>query len=157
MHHRDRGVLRGNTAAADRSILRGQSHIFDRVLPALCERAIVAVGTHVVVVEFFYILGREHVDDGFARPGRRWWGAQIFSRRVERCGLECGGRRGAGIHFRDVILERKKGGISGVVARAGADIVLPLDEASRSPRIEHGTVTGLRLQSDGRRRRLSSI
>ena len=64
---------------------------------------------------------------------------------MERGGVERGGFWRVGVHVRDIVLERKGGIANDMVARAGADNVLPMEEAPQPPRLEYGTVAGVRL------------
>ena len=127
--------------------MRGQSDVFDGRVPTVRERAVTAFGTGVVVVVLLYVLGREHAGDGPAR--RRRDTADIWPRRVERGSIERGGRRRVDVHVRDVVLERERGRVDGVVVWIGTDKMLSREDEQRSSRIEHGTVAGVRLQCDG--------
>ena len=67
---------------------------------------------------------------------------------MERGGIERGGRRRVGVHVRDVVLERERGRLDGMVMWIGADKMLSREDA---PRIDRGTVAGVRVRGDGRR------
>ena len=114
-NYSDRGVLGRHAADSDGVAVRGQSDVFDGRVPAFREWAVVAFGTGVVVVVLLHILGREHAGDGPA--WRRRHTIDIWPRRGECGGIERGGRRRAGLHVRDVVLERERENVDGMVAR----------------------------------------
>ena len=65
--------------------------------------------------------------------------------RVDRGGVERGGFWGVGVHVRDIVLERKRGNADDMVASAGAENKLPIEQAPQPPLVEYGTVAGIRL------------
>ena len=56
-----------------------------------------------------------------------------------------------GVHVRDVVLERERGRVDGMVMWIGTDTMLSTEGAPRSSRIGRGTVAGVRVRGDGRR------
>ena len=118
-------------------------------MPTVREQGVAAFGTGVVVVVLLHVLGREHAGGGPAR--RRRHTVDICPRRVERGSIERGGRRRVGVHVRDVVLERERGRVDGMVMWIGADKMLSREDAPRSSRIDRGTVAGVRVRGDGRR------